>query len=101
MLAKVAGFELRYQLRSPIFWITAIVFFGIAISLIVSDSLRIGWGGYVTRNSPFTISLLAMLMMLFGIFIPTTLAANTVLRDDETGFGPIVRTTRLSKFNYL
>lgn len=101
MLAKVAGFELRYQLRSPIFWITAIVFFGIAISLIVSDSLRIGWGGYVTRNSPFTIALLAMLMMLFGIFIPTTLAANTVLRDDETGFGPIVRTTRLSKFDYL
>jgi ABC-2 type transport system permease protein len=26
MLLKVAGFELRYQLRNPIFWIAVILF---------------------------------------------------------------------------
>ena len=101
MLAKVARFELRYQLTSPIFWITAIVFFLLTLSLIVSDTLRVGWGGYVTRNSPFTTALLCMVMMVFAIFIATSFASNVVLRDDETGFGPIIRTTRLSKFSYL
>ena len=101
MLAKVARFELRYQLTSPIFWITAIVFFILTITLIVSDTIRIGWGGYVTRNSPFTTALMCMVMMTFAIFIATSFAANVVLRDDETGFGPIIRTTRLSKFSYL
>ena len=101
MLAKVARFELRYQLTSPIFWITAIVFFLLTLTLIVSDTIRVGWGGYVTRNSPFTTALMCMVMMIFAIFIATSFAANVVLRDDETGFGPIIRTTRLSKFSYL
>src|SRR5262245_14942694 len=101
MLAKVARFELRYQLTSPIFWITAIVFFLLTMTLVVSDTIRIGWGGYVTRNSPFTTALTCMVMMTFSIFIATSFAANVVLRDDETGFGPIIRTTRLSKFDYL
>ena len=101
MLAKVARFELRYQLTSPIFWITTVVFFVLTAPLIYSDSLRIGWGGYVTRNSPFTTALLCMIMTTFAAFIATAVVSNTVLRDDETGFGPIIRTTRLSKFSYL
>ena len=101
MLGKVARFELRYQLTSPIFWITALVFFLLTLTLIVSDTIRVGWGGYVARNSPFTTSLMSMIMMIFGIFIATSFAANVVLRDDETGFGPIIRTTQLSKFSYL
>ena len=27
--------------------------------------------------------------------------ANIIVRDDETGFGPIIRSTRISKFDYL
>ncbi|HET9445236.1 MAG TPA: ABC transporter permease, partial [Steroidobacteraceae bacterium] len=101
MLGQVARFELRYQLTSPIFWITSIVFFVLTLTLIVSDTIRVGWGGYVTRNSPFTTALMSMVMMVFAIFIATSFASNVVLRDDETGFGPIIRTTRLSKFSYL
>ncbi|HQR89816.1 MAG TPA: hypothetical protein PLH31_11285, partial [Caulobacter sp.] len=26
MFAKIAGFELRYQLKSPVFWVVATVF---------------------------------------------------------------------------
>jgi ABC-2 type transport system permease protein len=101
MLAKIARFELRYQLSSAIFWITAIVFFLLTWSLITSDTLRIGWGGYVSRNSPYTTTTLSMIMMVFGVFIATSLASNVVLRDDESGFGPIIQTTRISKFDYL
>ena len=31
----------------------------------------------------------------------TAFVANVVVRDDETGFGPIVRATRVRKFDYL
>jgi ABC-2 type transport system permease protein len=101
MLSQVARFELRYQLGSPIFWITSVVFFAMTFTLTVSDTLRIGWGGYVTRNSPYATALLCMTMGLFAIFIATSLVSNVILRDDETGFGPIIRTTRVSRFDYL
>ena len=101
MLTEIARFELRYQLSSAIFWITAIVFFLLTWSLITSDTLRIGWGGYVSRNSPYTTTLLSMIMSVFAVFIATTFASNVVLRDDESGFGPIIQTTRISKFDYL
>ncbi|MGE5500808.1 MAG: M1 family aminopeptidase, partial [Ignavibacteriales bacterium] len=34
-------------------------------------------------------------------FVTTAFVANVIVRDDETGYGPIVRTTRISKFDYL
>jgi len=101
MLSHVARFELRYQLSSAIFWITFIVFFLLTWSLITSDTLRIGWGGYVSRNSPYTTTLLCLIMGVFAVFIATSFASNVVLRDDESGFGPIMQTTRISKFDYL
>lgn len=101
MLTQVARFELRYQVRSPIFWITSFIFLALTWTMVISDDLRIGWGGYVARNSPFAIALMSQIMVIFAIFIVTTFVSNVVLRDDESGFGPIVRATRLSKFDYL
>lgn len=101
MLTQVARFELRYQIKSPIFWITSFIFLALTWTMAISDDLRIGWGGYVARNSPFAIALMCMIMGIFAIFIVTTFVSNVILRDDESGFGPIVRATRLSKFDYL
>ena len=42
MLSQVARFELRYQLTSPIFWITSIIFLVLTYTLAISDDLRIG-----------------------------------------------------------
>jgi ABC-type transport system involved in multi-copper enzyme maturation permease subunit len=101
MLTSIARFEIRYQLKSPIFWITSVVFFSFAFSLTYSDEIQFGWGGYVVRNSPYTIALTCMVLTLFAVFIATTFAASVVLRDDETGFGPIVRATPVTKSAYL
>ena len=35
------------------------------------------------------------------LFVTTAFVANAVIRDDETGFGPIVRSTSITKFAYL
>lgn len=101
MLGHVARFELRYQLTSPLFWITSAVFFGLTLSLAIADGLRIGWGGYVDRNAPTAVAYMCMIMAVFAIFIVTTFVSNVILRDDESGFGPIIQATRLSKFDYL
>src|SRR5690349_17125306 len=101
MLTSIARFEIRYRLKSPIFWITSLVFFWFAYTLTNSDEIQFGWGGYVVRNSPYTTALVSVVLCIFAIFLATTFAATVVLRDDETGFGPIVRATPVTKLDYL
>ncbi len=101
MLGHVARFELRFQASTPMFWITSLIFFSLTFWWVVSDSLRVGWGGYVVRNSPYATGLMGLIMSLFGIFILTSFVSNVILRDDETRFGPIIGATRLSKSDYL
>ena len=101
MLSHVARFELRFQASTPTFWITSLIFFSLTFWWVVSDSLRVGWGGYVVRNSPYATGLMGLIMSLFGIFILTTFVSNVILRDDETRFGPIIGSTSLSKSDYL
>ena len=57
--------------------------------------------GNVKKNSPFAIALTLQIMSIFAVFIMTAFVSNVVVRDDETGFGPIVHSTRVSKFDYL
>ena len=40
-------------------------------------------------------------MSIFAVFIMAAFVANVVVRDDETGFGQIVHSTRVSRFDYL
>jgi aminopeptidase N len=101
MLHHVAGFELRYQVKSPVFWVTSLIFFWLTFALVTSDTIQIGWGGQVFRNAPYPVALDSLIMVVWAVFILTAFVANVVLRDEETGFGPIIYATRLSKFDYL
>ncbi|MGB7739181.1 MAG: M1 family aminopeptidase [Steroidobacteraceae bacterium] len=101
MFKSVAAFELRYQLRSPAFWVTFAIFLLLTFGAVASDNVHIGSGGNVWKNSPFAIAQTLMVMSVFSIFILTAFVANVVVRDDETGFGPIIHSTRLSRFDYL
>ena len=101
MFAPVATFELRYQLRSPAFWVTFVLFFLLAFAAVASDNVQIGSGGNVLVNSPYAIAQTLLIMTLFAVFIMTAFVASVVIRDDETGFGPIVHSTRVSRFDHL
>lgn len=101
MFGKIAGFELRYQLRSPVFWICAGLLFLFTFGATTIDQIRIGSGGNVHKNAPFAIAQISLIMSLFYMFVSTAFVSNVVVRDDETGFGPILRATRLTKFDYL
>lgn len=99
MFASVAGFEFRYQLRQPIFWIVTSIFFLLAFGLTCADQLLPSGNNF--RNAPYTIVETHLLFSLIFMLVTTALVANPVLRDDETGFGPIIRVTRISKFVYI
>jgi aminopeptidase N/ABC-type transport system involved in multi-copper enzyme maturation permease subunit len=101
MFAAVAGFEFRHQVRQPIFWIGVAVFGLLTFGLIASDNVSIGGGGNVHENSPFTLLQAHGVFSIFFLFVLTAFVANVVVRDDETGFGPIVRSTHVGKATYL
>src|SRR3954452_16337721 len=101
MLAKIARFEFRYQLRNPILWATAVATFLIAFASIAVDGMALGDDRNVLRNSPFAMLQTYGVISIMFMFVTTAFVANVVIRDDETGFGPILRSTRISKFDYL
>ncbi|OYY71877.1 ABC transporter permease/M1 family aminopeptidase [Sphingomonas sp. 28-63-12] len=101
MFAKIAAFELRYQFRNPVFWVVSILFFLLVFGAATIQQVQIGSGGNIHKNSPFAIAQTHLIMSLFFMFVTTAFVANVIVRDDESGFGPMVRSTRVTKFDYL
>jgi ABC-2 type transport system permease protein len=101
MFRHLAAFEFRYQLRSPVFWTTTLLFALLTFGAITSDQVQIGSAGNVKKNSPFAIANTLEIMSIFAVFIMAAFVSNVVVRDDDTGYGPIVHATRVSTFDYL
>ena len=101
MFASVAAFELRLLLRSPVFWIGFAIFLLLAFGSITVDGIQIGSGGNVRLNAPYAIAQTLAVMCVFGIFVATAFVAGAVIRDDETGFAPLVRSSRVGKPAYV
>src|SRR3954468_1134073 len=102
MFAGIAGFEFRYQLRNPVFWVAAVTLFLLAFGSIATPNVQIGAsGGNIHKNAPTIIAGSYLLLSIFYMFVSTAFVANVVVRDDDTGYGPLVRSTRITKFDYL
>ena len=101
MFASIVRFELAYQLRNPVFVVTTAIFFLLTFGAVTIDNIQIGSGGNVHVNSPQAIGQTVLIMTLFYMFASTAFVANVVVRDDESGFGPMVRSTSVTKFAYL
>ena len=62
MFGKIAAFELRYQLRQPIFWIASLIFFLLVFGSVTIDQIQIGSGGNILKNSPSAIGQTTLIM---------------------------------------
>jgi len=101
MLGKIAAFEFRYQATSPLFIVAAtLLFLGAFVDMAVVKLMTVG-GGNVLFNSPHTIIVSHLLVSFVFLFIGAAFVSNVIVRDDQTGFGPLVRATRVTKFDYL
>lgn len=101
MLATIARFELRYLFRNPLVWLTAAATFVMFVVGMSVDGFELGSEGGLLENAAYaTLRNYVMVSALF-MFVTTSFVANAVHRDDETGFGPIIRSTPITKFEYL
>ncbi|HLY80352.1 MAG TPA: aminopeptidase, partial [Caulobacteraceae bacterium] len=94
-------FEFRYQLRQPIFWVAVGLFGLLAFGSVASDNITIGSTDNVHKNAAFVIGQSCLILGTIYIFVVAAFVANVIVRDDESGFGGIVRSTRISKLDYL
>jgi ABC-2 type transport system permease protein len=102
MFKEIFGFELRQQLKSPLFWMIAIAFGAIAFAAATSDSVQIGGGvGNVHRNAPLVVLNWMLAFTLIGMFLITVFVAGAALRDFEAGTADMFFATPLSRGAYL
>src|SRR5437016_964847 len=67
VLGKIAAFEARYQLRSPLFFVGFALFFILTFGAVTNDNIHIGSSGNVNINSPFAILQTTGIMDVFGV----------------------------------
>nr|WP_295372132.1 hypothetical protein [uncultured Sphingosinicella sp.] len=92
-MLKIARFELRQQLRSHVFWIVfAISGLMVAGALWVPE-LRVAIGGDLRLDAAETVVRTHLLWSLFYMFTAAAFVADAVLRDELSGFAPIIRST--------
>ena len=97
MFGKIAGFEFRYQLRQPIFWVGVVIFGLLSFGSVASSNVHIGSTDNVHKNAAFVIGQTTLIMVIIYMFVTAAFVANVVVRDDETAYGPIIRSTPLRK----
>ncbi|WP_265529472.1 ABC transporter permease/M1 family aminopeptidase [Sphingomicrobium marinum] len=97
MIGKIASFELKYQLKNPVFWVGVFIFFLLGFGLTASDNVQIGTPGVTKENGAFPIMILQSISTVFYLFILTAFVANAIVRDDSSGFAPMLRATPVTK----
>src|SRR4051812_20637967 len=101
MLSQIARFEARYVLRNPLLWVTAIVTFALLFAGMSIDGFDLGNEGGLLKNAAYATLRNYVIVSVFYMFVTTSFVASAVLRDDETGFGPIIRSTGITKLDYV
>jgi len=102
MLLRILLFELRYQIRQPLFWIATLLFFLLTFGAITTDAVTVGGAiGSVNRNAPFVIFQLLAVMTVIGTFLTTALVSNSVHRDFESQTDALFFSLPLKKRDYL
>ena len=96
MLLGITGFEIRYQLRNPVFWVAIAIFFLLGFGLTASENVSIGTPGAVHENAPYAIAIATAILTLFYLFVVTAFVANAIVRDETSGFSQIVRSTSVT-----
>ncbi len=99
---EILRFELRQQLKAPLFWIIALVFGALAFALASTDAVIIGGAsGNVLRNAPLVIVRLLSVFSVFSTFLITVFVAGAALRDFEQRTSELFFTTPIHRSAYL
>ena len=99
---EILRFELRQQLKAPLFWIIAVVFGALAFTLASTDAVMVGGAsGNVLRNAPLVIVRLLSVLTVLSMFLVTVFVAGAALRDFDHRTSELFFTTPMSRGAYL
>ena len=56
MFLGITTFEIRYQLKNPVFWVAVAIFFLMGFGITASENVSIGTPGAVHENAPYAIA---------------------------------------------
>ncbi len=102
MFGEIFRFELRQQLRSPLFWLIATGFAALAFAAACSDSITIGGGiGNIHRNAPYVVVQMLGIFSVLGLFLITVFVAGAALRDFGANTAELMFATPVSRGAYL
>ncbi|MES2321878.1 MAG: M1 family aminopeptidase [Pseudomonadota bacterium] len=102
MWQEFLRFDLRYQLRQPLLWLTALALSVMAFMSASNDSFRIGGAiGNVHMNAPVVIANQLSILSIIAMFLVTVFIAGAVLRDKEVGIADMLFATPMRKLEYL
>ncbi|TAL84623.1 MAG: hypothetical protein EPN71_17170, partial [Rhodanobacter sp.] len=101
-LFEILRFELRQQLKAPLFWIVAFAFGALAFALASTDAVILGGAsGNVLRNAPLVIVRLLSVLTVLSIFLVTIFVAAAALRDFDQRTSELIFATPMSRGAYL
>ncbi|MBN8737811.1 MAG: ABC transporter permease [Xanthomonadales bacterium] len=102
MFREIFRFELRQQLRSPLFWLVAVALAALAFGAASSDTIQIGGGvGNVHRNAPMVVITMLAFFSVLGLFLITIFVAGAALRDFGANTAELMFATPMSRGAYL
>jgi hypothetical protein len=102
MLLEFFKFDLRYQLRQPLLWVSGLILALMAFGATTSDAIQVGGAiGNVHRNAPTVVAQIMGTFTVISMFIVTIFIAGTVLRDSEVGISDMLFATPMRKYQYL
>ncbi|WEN15978.1 M1 family aminopeptidase [Rhodanobacter sp. AS-Z3] len=99
---EILRFELRQQLKAPLFWIVAVAFGALAFAFTSTDMVIAGGAsGNVLRNAPLVIVRLLSVLTVLSIFLVTIFVAGAALRDFDQRTSDMFFSTPMSRGAYL
>lgn len=102
MITAFFRFELREQLRSPLFWLLSLLFAALAFAAGSSDAVQIGGGaGNVHSNAPIVIARFMGVFTIMGMLVSTLFVSNALLRDFELGTAELIFASPIKRRDYL
>ena len=99
---EILSFEIAYQIRQPVFYIGAVLFFLLAFGAVTTDTISVGGAiGSLNRNAPYVIMQLLLGMSILGVFTSTAIVANATHRDIEYNSQAVFFSLPIRKGAYL
>lgn len=102
MFGEIFRFELRQQLKSPLFWLIALALGALAFGAASSDTIQIGGGvGNIHRNAPYVVITLLTTFSVIGLLLIPIFVAGAALRDFQFGTAEMMFSSPVSRGAYL